>query len=1623
ENAWISSTSYETSFKEDGIWWWRVLARDNAGNTGLFSDWRRFRVDTLPPSAPSPLSPENDRWVQTSPILSWGAVEENSLPVTYNLVVLYYPSLLVRENVWTDSTSFATTLDEGRYLWRVRARDNAGNVGPWSENRLFGVDNTPPSGVEPLLPESGAFLELGPIQLGWTSSVDAPSGVDGYHLQVGAGQNLSPILHENGKVEESTYTWVPPSPGVYSWRVRALDLAGNASEWSEVRWFRVCRWEVLEGWTVGSEAPAGWEVLEGWEGHASSPSGWRTLEGWGGGIEAPFSGWGWLEGWSDAVRTVQAWWRVMEEWTVFLPANVRAPVLLFPENGRNMKENAPTLGWEAVFLADNYRLQLSSEAPEWRTENARVGSEPLQLVDGSSRRGEVVGGSLENTWWEDGICENMAENEEDNTLNWEHRIENVPQATHYVLKVKGRTSGDENVGVYVWERSGWRFLGMLGGEERTLQFSFDSLELPKYLVDGAIHVRYLEDTPDDVRTILHVDLCVVEGWFQDFPSLLLDQVLTENCYALSPLPDNLYYWRVRASVLGLVGEWSEIRTFRVDTLPPSAPTPLSPADGENLNTPTPLLTWSSPPENSHPLSFFVQLALDWLFTRLVENSGWIQQNYWVPSPLQENIYYWRVFVRDNAGNEGPAPSSIRTFRVDLTPPPAPLLLSPAEGENLNNSTPVLRWESVWDISLPLSYNVKVEYGPVTVYDVTVSENFWQVPPLPVDGIYTWKVRSRDGAGNWSPFTPPRTFQLDRVPPPAPSLLSPENGESLREVEFRWSSVSENSLPVRYRVILSDHGEFPHENASSGWLEGENWKMDLTLPDGIWYWRVQSKDNAGNEGEHSEVRWFRLDTLPPQDISLLWPDNGATLENSQPVLTWREGTDNSTPLRYRVLVYRKGVVENYLDSGWILENWWEVPLSLPDNDYEWRVLAVDKAGNVFETPSWWFRVENASPPAPLPLSPENGKVVGVPSPLLVWQPSWDISQPVLHRIWVAVDENFENVVADSDWRENDRWEVWPPLEDNLTYYWRVQARDNSGKESENSPTFSFFMDLWPPSGLELLSPANGMEVETFTLMFKWRSARDNTSVLYEFVVDSEPGMVWPFVHAENTHENHLIVGFSLPGTYYWRVRARDEAGHENLTEVWSFTIRKWWRLEDWSAGLSAPEERGWVRLEGSTVSSRTISAVWREVEKWNIGARGGVGWRKLEERRVMMQHPASWRMVEGRNFSMKGPPMKGWVQLENRVGGIVAPHGWRKLDGWEAEAATVAGWGWVIVGGPPFALEWVPLEEWKVGVKGWAPPSQREVQLDYMEAGISRTVELSWLGTCLHKLEIEVRESGRVTMVIWEAEDFPLHLPSDSVPYRYFHLTPDTPLSQARVEVRVSRRWIREERIDVRTIRVKRIPSLEELNLEVSGKDGEYLYFQFRTEELGTFLLYGQRVKPVPLPPVSLLPVFEVPAAPSSTLLLLIFLGMILAMLGFSLYQVSWSFRYGRMMGLLKRATERERRKVLRERVRLSSRERESLARLSSLLRRAGMPKVVPVRRRLAKPERVAVEALERFIRERRKKAGLTQLEMEKLRRRARKELASWEVLEKVVKRKRREVLKGKRVRGSSGARKGRRRAP
>ncbi len=100
--------------------------------------------------------------------------------------------------------------------------------------------------------------------------------------------------------------------------------------------------------------------------------------------------------------------------------------------------------------------------------------------------------------------------------------------------------------------------------------------------------------------------------------------------------------------------------------------------------------------------------------------------------------------------------------------------------------------------------------------------------------------------------------LNKIPPPAPSLVLPENNAELLDntPTFVWTSVSDPSgvtyqiqidgdadfsFPVYYAINLVDNAHtLPDENA-------------LAL--GTYFWRVRAKDGVGNIGEWSEERTF------------------------------------------------------------------------------------------------------------------------------------------------------------------------------------------------------------------------------------------------------------------------------------------------------------------------------------------------------------------------------------------------------------------------------------------------------------------------------------------------------------------------------------------------------------------------------------------------------------------------------------------------------------------------------------------------------------------------------------------------------------------------------------------------
>ena len=101
----------------------------------------------------------------------------------------------------------------------------------------FTVESNPPPVPSPISPEAGAkfsMFESKPIDFQW-SAVEDPSGVM-YALEMSQKADFSGSVFRKDNLDKPEYSLPAierPGAGEYYWRVRAIDLAGNTSDWSQ----------------------------------------------------------------------------------------------------------------------------------------------------------------------------------------------------------------------------------------------------------------------------------------------------------------------------------------------------------------------------------------------------------------------------------------------------------------------------------------------------------------------------------------------------------------------------------------------------------------------------------------------------------------------------------------------------------------------------------------------------------------------------------------------------------------------------------------------------------------------------------------------------------------------------------------------------------------------------------------------------------------------------------------------------------------------------------------------------------------------------------------------------------------------------------------------------------------------------------------------------------------------------------------------------------------------------------------------------------------------------------------------------------------------------------------------
>jgi hypothetical protein len=228
------TTDKFTKVLTPGTYQWRVRAANNGGETTWTT--RTLTIDTssnLAYSSVILLSPADSFYTNTlSHTFSWASVSNATL-YTFNVL---------SSNYTYSTTSAALTFPtEGTYTWKVRA-ENSFSFSPYA-SRVIVIDQTASTSTPSLnYPLNGATAVHSDTLLKWTTISDSYKDV----VLISAASDFS-VVTKLDTVSTSTallrtypITNISNASGnTYYWKVKSVDRAGNAGNYSSSRSFSV----------------------------------------------------------------------------------------------------------------------------------------------------------------------------------------------------------------------------------------------------------------------------------------------------------------------------------------------------------------------------------------------------------------------------------------------------------------------------------------------------------------------------------------------------------------------------------------------------------------------------------------------------------------------------------------------------------------------------------------------------------------------------------------------------------------------------------------------------------------------------------------------------------------------------------------------------------------------------------------------------------------------------------------------------------------------------------------------------------------------------------------------------------------------------------------------------------------------------------------------------------------------------------------------------------------------------------------------------------------------------------------------------------------------------------------
>ncbi|MBM4165522.1 MAG: T9SS type A sorting domain-containing protein [Ignavibacteria bacterium] len=521
-----------------------------------------------------------------------------------------------------------------------------------------------------------------------------------------------------------------------------------------------------------------------------------------------------------------------------------------------------------------------------------------------------------------------------------------------------------------------------------------------------------------------------------FENLIVnDSTVTDTTKKVTLASLTTYYWRVDARNAGGNSAYSNIWSFTTVFVPiPSVPVLMYPQNNSVHQPRIIALEWE-PSLNAE--TYLLQIATDSLFEVMVLEDSTIVETTKEVELLGITKYYWRVRAKNVGGISNF--SDVWNFTTIIAPPTVPQLVSPQ-----NNATNVslvinLRWrktERTETYRLQLSTDSLFE--TFVVDDSTLVDTLREVGPLAYNTRYFWRVSAKNFGGT-SEFSNVRRFSTVISPPPAPTLLTPENGATNlpQSILFTWNLVGGTGFVI-YHLQLSIDSLFATYVVNDSNIFG-NTQLQVNGLQGStqYYWRVRARNNSGY-GEFSTVWNFSTATIPPLPPVLLFPFNGSQNIPREVLVRWRSSLNAEL---YHLQIALDTAFENFVVNDTSIADTMKLvgPLQFFTKHY-WRVRAKNNTGYGDWSLRRSFTTLIQVPQQVMLLAPEHNATISSDSIIFRWNKSFpEVNH---YGIVIALDTAFANIVY-ADTSVLDTQKVVRGLINDRRYWWKVSAHNITG----------------------------------------------------------------------------------------------------------------------------------------------------------------------------------------------------------------------------------------------------------------------------------------------------------------------------------------------------------------------------------------------------------------------------------------------------------------------------------------------------------------------------------------------------------------------------------------------------